>query len=433
MSSNSKKIIQINPELFKPNKNKALIEKRDKSKIKPLISPNVIKNKFMKRIKEHKLKEIEKANKKGMDNTNEKKTEVDINKYTNEFNESIEYLQNISKQNKLNNEKIVSKEIIQKQKQHLENKTLRNPYSYASTPVNVELPEELQENLLHITPETFHVNTPTSYSQPFQLNYQIPTNVPYGILKGGKQPTFREWKNKTRKNMDSVSYSYPSSPISNQITSTGILTEREQKMNALKEKIKQKQQEKQQTPTQIQQPIQMPVPETDIMLTQNLIQKPILIPQSIPITQSIPIPQSMPIPQSIPLVSEPHPQLQSHLQSINKNTAPSTSSRFMKRITKKTIKRKYTLGKSKLKRMVSVLLKDQNTRKKIVNAQKDLKQHAITDVKKYLKTHHLIKVGTHAPNDVIRKLYESAMLAGEITNSNTETLLHNFMKEEEIV
>ena len=72
MSSNSKKII-INPELFKVNKNKGLNEKRDKSKIKPLISPNVIKNKFMKRIKEHKLKEIEKANQKGMDDTNEKK------------------------------------------------------------------------------------------------------------------------------------------------------------------------------------------------------------------------------------------------------------------------------------------------------------------------------------------------------------------------
>lgn len=428
MSSNSKKIIQINPSLFNVNKNKSLLEKRDKSKNKPLISPNVIKNKFMKRIKEHKLKEIEKANKKGMDDTNEKKSNVDINKYTNEFNESIEYLQNISKQNKINNEKFVYKEKIQKQKQHLENKTLRHPYSYANTPVNIELPDELQENLLHTPPETFHVNTPTKYSQPFQLNYQIPPNVPYGILKGGKQPTFREW-NKTRKNMDS---NFSPSSVSNQITRAETLTEREQKMNVLKEKIKQKQQEKQHIQTQIQtQPviqtqihppieivplIQMPAPETDIMLTQNLIQKPILTPQY------------------RPLVSEPQLQLQSQppqFQPENKNITP--SSRFMKRITKKTIKRKYTLGKSKLKRMVSVLLKDQNTRKKIINAQKDLKHHAITDVKKYLKTHYLIKVGTHAPNDVIRKLYESAMLAGEITNINTETLLHNFMKEEAIV
>jgi hypothetical protein len=97
---------------------------------------------------------------------------------------------------------------------------------------------------------------------------------------------------------------------------------------------------------------------------------------------------------------------------------------------KKTIKRKFTLGKIHNLRKVSVLIKDKQTRKNIINTQKELKKTNMTDVRKYLRQHGIIKVGSTCPPDILRKTFESAMLAGEVTNTNKETLIHNFLHDD---
>jgi len=95
------------------------------------------------------------------------------------------------------------------------------------------------------------------------------------------------------------------------------------------------------------------------------------------------------------------------------------------KILKRTTHRKVTLGK--IGNKISVLIKNSDTRKKIKNAHNDLKCAPIGEVKEYLKKHFLLKSGSNAPSDILRNMYESAKLAGEITNKNEETLLHNFI------
>jgi len=418
------KTIEINPSLFSvgglTKKNRS---KKNKSMSVPLISPNILKNKLLKRIKDHKNKETENLenNKKKMsspiktDNTStDKKNLNNTNTYTDEFIDSIEYLQTLSKQTKIDSSNNTKKEAIQR-------KTVKN---YNSMPVvNLELPEELQETFINTNNEII------SSSNIVLPNYKL-DNVPYGILKGGSKPTYRQW-NRTQKNYE---------PNNNLLTNNQT-SEREQRLNLLKQKLKQQS-------TIVTQPIQIitqPIQAQPIQ-AQPIQSQPI---QSQPI-QAQPI-QAQPI-QAQPIQAQPM-EVQQNLEKIllTKNLIQKPKQEFIinnlslnnevigkepekikttKKLLKKTIHKKYTLGKSNIKRTVAVLLKDNNTRKNIINAQKELKGKSVNDVKTYLRHHNLIKIGSNAPNDVIRKIYESAMLAGEITNNNKDIMLHNFMKED---
>ena len=445
--SSLKKTIQINPALFslsKTRKNHGSTPRE--KKVAPLISPNQLKTQLLRRIKEHKNKEIESSQKErerekekererekqsrggSSNNANNKNTATspkDIGAYTDEFEESLNYLKSLSNR-----------------KEEMQRKTLKNYSSMFSSKresssssleprVDINLPESLQEVV---------VSNP--YVEPIRLNYKVEDGVPYGVLKGGVKPTYRNFM-RTQKNYSPI-ISTPSS--SNNLTFTSSSTiapsssltpsltidtsPSSSRYDLLKEKINERKQD-----------LQERQPMEKMIMTQSLIRKPIEMREESQEAEReengdreektgreengnreeqvhfspVEIPQSK-LELQTEIVKTVLPPIHSYAQPT-------------KRFLKRTVRRKYTLGKSKLKKTVGILIKDRDTRKRVLTAQKELKRTTIHDVKKYLRDHNLIRAGSNTPNDVVRKIYETAMLAGDITNYNKEMLMHNLVGE----
>lgn len=396
----TKKTIQINPELFKISGNKTKKNREKKELImNPVVSPNNLKNKLLKRIKEHKSKELDKSN----TNIASNKIQDPNSTYTDEFYGAIDYLSDLSKK--------------QKQQKILHSKTLKKPAlispnysvnSLISQDISLELPPELAETTIK-----------THSNEVFNVNYKPIDDVPYGCLKNGKKKTYREWKELTNPttNFELPSIVRPPTPPkkndSSNLLGTNLCTEttnviaplattnilsREQKLEKIKDKLRKIQE--QESASKIQTLKELDIIEKKINNTVEIDDLPDFDEKQ----------------TSSPDISD---ILKEREEKIEKATP--------KKYLKKTVKRKFTLGKSDKLRRVSVLIKDKQTRKNVINTQKELKKTNITDVRKYLRQHGIIKVGSTCPADILRKTFESAMLAGEVTNINKETLLHNFL------
>jgi hypothetical protein len=402
----TKKTIQINPELFKMPGSKTK-KNREKTTIslKPIVSPSNLKNKLLKRIKEHKTKELKDSNTNQTNNSNNLKED---NTYTDEFYGAIDYLSGLKQK--------------QKQQTILNNKTLKNHMStsnglsngLSNLQISLDFPPELAE------PNRI----PMGNNEVFNMNYQPNDNVPYGCLKNGKKKTYREWKEFSSPSI------YPELPDlvrpptppkkTNGIFFTSVKDDtltnqkeandaplplsREYRLEQIKNKLRKL--EDQETASK-RKSIE------DFSNMEKEMNKPL---------QDINL-------QDINLQDIDDTNLNPNVEELIKQRESKIESQIPKQYLKKTIKRKFTLGKSDKLRRIAVLIKDRQTRKNIINTQKELKKTDITDVKKYLRQHGIIKVGSTCPTDILRKTFEAAVLTGEITNTNKEILLHNFLNE----
>ena len=151
---------------------------------------------------------------------------------------------------------------------------------------------------------------------------------------------------------------------------------------------------------------------------------------TVPITNSV----TSPITNSVasPITTEPpKPTFISSYKQTQNLLKPTDTCKKPKKH-RKIVRRNYTIGRSKHKPILSVLVSNRTLRNKAATQQKLLQQTSIEDIKKHLVKRGFIKVGCIAPNDVLRQMYEcTMMMCGDVKNHNPDYLLHNFLNQQE--
>lgn len=417
MTDSNKKTIIVNPDSLDDNTSGS-ISSRTRSK-KNVRSKNIKKEalKTLKNYKDMSSKEKDKEKKDIKSNTVKNKNFVD------ELKESLNILETVSKQRRQERNKTMK---LKKERMLLENR------------------------------DYDEVSNESSSSLPFLKKDPL-----HGCLKGGKKQTFSQiHKTKKRSNIY-----FPEKPIQSvetigniDIQSKAMYLERQRKLQEMKEKN---------------------AYENYGSKSENVNKDAIklnIVPTDNSNTSSYPV-QSTPIKRQsqghsynlrtrnekntnlnlIPNINELKNEVQEELKESvvtemntnditlpNTNTNTNTNSDFnvnlneegskkeeglMKSI-RKTLKNKKTYELGKKNNQINILVPNNKTRKT-----KKIETDKIDDIsfynkKRYLEEHGFIKKGSNAPEFVLNELYKNILLSGNVTNSNTEKKLYNYMNKE---
>jgi hypothetical protein len=391
--STEKRVLSINPDLFKisknnnTRKNRPPSEKSAKIKIRDPMKPHAGNSRTLKRNLLNYIRRQQDIKSKTMFQDNQhsnrhapiiKPTDDILDKDENSrFKESLDFLTNLTneKERREKMEKTHNQTLKRHESMNKFESTLYNlPQVNSSENVSLIYPPDIKSEII---PES----TPTI---PWK-HYPPPT---HGCMKNGNLPTYRNWqKNQTHKNYNSISSPSPQGflPVPTPLSQKTIEDIKNEKMQSKLREIQQR-----------------------VTAMQNRV----LVDDTAPIENTdkkgrdeVKIAQS----QQMPAL-------------LGKKTGGFINKQ------RKTIRRTYQVGKSKRAPKVAVLISNKTIRKNVLTKTHLLHQVPIHDVKKYLVKKGFIRVGTPAPTDVLRKMYESALLmCGEIENHNPDNLLYNYM------
>jgi len=415
----TQKILQINPELFQFNGGKKSSKKKER-KTKPIqdktqsLKSNKLKKELLKKVKDYqKNKETEVIKDEKSKDKNETMPSSNLfdskdfenNDFEREFNKSLTFLHELSKKNKDKNKK----------------KTLK----LSNTDINIDIPKDC-------------------------LIYNSAKEPSYGCLKNGSKPTFRDL-NKTQKHNTNNTNNTNSTKRLQLALENNTYYDHSEFHN------------KYQTHTNDN--VETNKPNIQLKIIENTSQETL---NGANLSNNEIITASYDYTNNYPTNKETLNVIDLNKNDVNKNDVnkndvkeeiltkeiltneiitnkednltnetilnkedskeelPKEES-YIPKLRRITRTYKYKLGKKKDSKHIGLLIKNRETQKKIKQEVSQLKQQPIQNVKNFLREKNLIKLGSQAPNDVLRKLYEDSVLAGEITNTNNNNLVHNYL------
>ena len=320
--------------------------------------PSKLKKEFLKRIKNHRENAENKSD-------NE---EIDV-AFSSDFQESMKYLMDVMKKKPSNNKTF-------KKRSKKEENSIPN--------VNISLPNSLKNNNMQMIESrpnnfpNFNIETPVNNNltkvnlentlksevkneikhdiqhEINKLKSNVLPDVPYGVIKNGKKPTYRMWLNKTQKNREPLNNSENNSENTNN-----------DKLEDLKKKY-------------------------------GIFSKPSIINET-----------------------------EKKINEFKKGKKNFIKKKYC------TIKRRYLLGRNKTKRKISVLIKNKDLRARVQVERGMLRAKPLHVMKNYLYSHGIMKVGNNAPKDLIKKIYEESILAGDVNNTSKEVLIYNYLNKKD--
>jgi hypothetical protein len=375
------KKISVNPEYFKIGKPKTLKKERKKSARNSGYKENKeLKMKLINKIKEHKKMEKDKEKKNENTSDNNKSIQHDLNN-------SLDYLQSLSEKHKSKKEKRRERKMARRLERQ---KLLQQPQMIQHQVQPQMIQHQVQPQMIQqqqiTTSSNDILNTPLISLNNLNIS-QHPQTQPIGYVVN--PPV-----NNTNIASNDIINTKPDPPY-------GILKHGKKPLFSMYNKTLKK-------PKFLQSSTVRPISNLNSSVhTDNFFQRQ----------------------QNLNNLKQKMSQNNLNTSTLNasfnsSNLRPGKTFKKMKQL-KTTTKRFIHLGKKDGR--VGVLIKNQKTRKKILKDTNTLKKRPLSKIKQYLRKHNLIKIGSTAPEHIIRSIYENSFLSGDIYNKNVDMLLHNYL------